>query len=522
MKLPTPAELGMPEHITAWRPRQEDYFGFKMASTKRVKAMCAPTGSGKSDMAVMGALLHPNEPTCIVTDSRALQDQYLDRYASIGMVDIRGRANYSCLLKPDDDTYTCEHGFSTRCPYKGQVHCPASQAEMRAAASRLVVTNYSKWIHARKFSQGLSHIKRVVFDEAHEMPNALAAAMQVVLHCKEINETLELDFPKPEDAHFFANWRPWASEARGVCERQMVAFRSRLIGSDVRASVVKHYTHLRHLSRRLAILATAAVDNWVVEELPRGYQFDPIQPARYAESALLLRVPDITCMSATLRPKTMFMSGIGQANFDFTEFLSDFNPARCPIYYTPTMRVDKKAPNLALLWAKLDQIAARRRDRNGLVHTVSYNRRDEVLAQSRYATSMWVNERGEPPTGMIEEFKGDYPGAILVSPSIGQGFDFPFKAAEWQFVCKMPFPTPSKVLQARTERDSEVPYYLTIQKLVQIAGRLMRDHADQGETFIADDHLVWLLSSYGHLAPKSFNQFFRRVETLPAPPPRLG
>lgn len=522
MRLPTPAELGMPDHITAWRPRQEDGFAALAASTKRVKAICAPTGSGKSDLAVGSALLHPNEPTCIVTDSRALQDQYLKRYASIGMVDIRGRANYDCLARPDDPTYTCEQGFAARCPYKGQVHCPASQAEMRAASSRLVITNYSKWIHARKFSQGLSHIKRLVFDEAHEMPNALAAAMQVILHSREIEETLGLDFPNHNEAHFFSTWRPWAAEARANCEAQMVAARSRLGEANIKAAYVKHYTHLRHLSRRLAILATASVENWVVEELPRGYQFDPIQPARYAESALLLKVPDILCMSATLRPKTLYMSGIAKANFDFTEFLSDFDPTRCPIYYTPTMRVDQKAPNLALLWLKLDQIAGRRRDRNGLVHTISYTRRDEVLSQSRYATSMFINEKGEPPTQMIEQFVDTYPGSILVSPSVGQGFDFPFKAAEWQFICKVPFPPPSKVLQARTEKDPEVPYYLATQKLVQMAGRLMRDQADQGETFIGDDHLVWFLKQYGHLAPKSFNQFFKRVETLPSPPPRLG
>lgn len=510
----------MPEHITSWRPNQAEAITYLQTATKRVRALCAPTGFGKTDTVVADALLS-HKPTCFVTDSRALQDQYMARYASIGMVDIRGRGNYPCGLKPEDEDFSCEQGYATRCPYKGTYECPASAAEMRAAKSWLVVTNYPKWIHARKFSQGLAHILRVVFDEAHEMPNALAQAIQVVLHQREIEQGLGLSFPKSDDAHFFANWRAWAQQARIVCELAMVQARAKLIGGEVKSSWVKHYTHLRNLSRRLAILSVAAIDNWVVEELPRAYQFDPIRPARYAESALLLRVPEIICVSATLRPKTLFMTGIKRESFDFREFLSDFNPERCPIYYVPTMRVDARTPDWHMLWIRLDQVAAARRDRNGLVHTISYKNRDEVLSHSRFAPAMLINEKGEPPTEMIEAYQRSYPGALLVSPSIGQGFDFPFKAAEYQFICKIPFPPPSKVLKARTEQDAEYPYYLAMQKLVQISGRIMRDREDRGETFIGDMHLDWFLPRYGHLAPKSFAQFFTRREFLPQPPPRL-
>lgn len=133
---------------------------------------------------------------------------------------------------------------------------------------------------------------------------------------------------------------------------------------------------------------------------------------------------------------------------------------------------------------------------------------------------MLVNERGEPATQMVAQHRRNYPGSILVSPSVGQGFDFAFKAAEWQFVAKVPFPPPSKVLQARTALDKEYPFYITWQKLAQTCGRIMRDHLDQGETFIPDDHLQWFMH-YSYLAPKSFSQFFRRVDVLPQPPPRL-
>jgi Rad3-related DNA helicase len=347
--------------------------------------------------------------------------------------------------------------------------------------------------------------------------------MQIFLGAHEINDILKIPFPEHHDALFFETWKVWAQVARLKCEEMLASAKAKVHGTGhIPVAWVKAFTHLRNLARRLAILSTAQPNNWVVDELPKGYLFDPIQPGRYAESALLLGVPDVVIMSATLRPKTLYMTGISKVLFDFKEFPSDFDPKRCPIYYIPTMRVDSRSGDWSMLWIRHDQIAGARQDRNGLVHTVSFANRDQALTRSRFRDHMFINERGEPATHMVEEFKQHYPGAILVSPSVGQGFDFTGKAAEWQLICKIPFPPPSKVLKARTERDREHPYYLAMAKFVQMTGRIMRDKADQGESFICDDHFAWFMPRYRHLAPGWFNAFVREVSVLPQPPQRLA
>lgn len=440
-------------------------------------------------------------------------------FECIGLVDIRGRRNYSCDLKPD---YTCEDGYAARCPHKGSILCPASQAEMRAACSPLVVTNYDKWTSAKKFGQGMEHFNQVVFDEGHQAPDAIARAMQVVLGDREIEDLLGLDFPSPREALEFVNWKPWAAEARGLAEEMMVEARKLLQDPNPKSAWIKEYLHLRNLTKRLATIATANANNWVVDEVEKGYQFDPVRVGRYAEATLLLGVPSVLVVSATLRPKTLYMLGVATNNFDFQEFDSDFDPKRCPIYYVPTMRVDSRAGDLAMLWIRLDQIAARRTDRKGIVHTISYARRDEILARSRFAGAMLINPKGEASTGIMNEFKDAPPGTILVSPSVGAGFDFPMQECEWQFVCKIPFPdSRSKIVKARQEDDKEYGPYQAMNKLVQIFGRGMRSKADQCENFIGDSHLDWFLPKYSHLAPKSFKGFFRRVEVLPQPPAKL-
>ena len=468
----------------------------------------------------VGHALLTKEPTCFVTDSRALQDQLMNEFGSIGMVDIRGRRNYSCELHADDPDYSCESGYQAGCPYKGTIACASSAAEMRASTSSLVVTNYDKWTSAKRFGRGMEHFKRVVFDEGHEAPNALARALSVVINHKERDRYICMDAPAHPDQ--MEAWKPWAVDARALVEGALKLALDRIKGvSNPPPSHVRHALHMRNLYRRLGTLATCNPQNWVTEEVDKGFQFDPVRPGRYAESHLLLRIPSVTVISATLRPKTMFMLGQGVDTFDFREFASEFDPALSPIYYVPTMRVDARQTDLSLLYVRLDQIASRRQDRKGIIHTVSYARRDDLITRSRFTDRMLVNERGEAPTAMIEQFKMSPDGSILVSPSVGQGHDFPGATCEWQLLLKVPFPPPSKILKARTADDSEYPYYLAMQKMVQTFGRGTRYKGDRCENFIVDDHVEWFIPRYGHLAPKSFHGFFRRVERLPQPPERL-
>lgn len=513
-RIPEPGALGLPSKYSRWRSGQEDAIHQILNAKKRAVEICAPTGFGKTGCILAAAKLS-NKPTCIVTLSRGLQDQYMDEGAGMGLVDIRGRKNYTCGMRPDE--YTCEDGYNARCPYKGTVQCPSSQAEIRASLSKLVVTNYDKWTASRSFGNGMDHFEQVIFDEGHAMPEALAKAMQTKLHHKEIEETLGIDFLAGTEADSMQNWKMWAVMARSDAEQAMLAAKIRLRGvHDPKPSWVRHYAHMRNLVRRLNIIALANPKDWVVDQTEGGFQFDPIRPARYAEVALLQRVPRIVAISATIQPKTMFLSGLGKDKFDFFEYQSDFDPNRCPVYWVPTMRV-KYGMDLSMLWLRIDQLAAKRPNTNAIIHTISFARRDDLLRMSRFSDRMLINPRGEPPTPMIEQFKDSAPGTILVSPSVGTGYDFPDDECRWQVVCKVPFEPPSKILQARQNEDNEYVYYRAMQYLVQAFGRDMRSKTDWSQRFIFDDQCEWFIPRYRHLAPKSFRAVFKRSEFLPPP-----
>ena len=513
-KIRTPQDIGLPEKFDSWRPNQETGFEFLRTTKTRSKVLCAPTGSGKSALVVADAL-ESGEPTAIVTATRGLQDQYMADFSSIGMVDLRGRNNYTCEMKAG---YTCEDGYAAKCGYKGTVACPSSKAEMRASTSSLIVTNYSKWTANKRFGMGLSHVKRVIFDEAHHAPQAVADAMQVVLNHKEIEDTLGIPFPRGYDSDDMNVWRAWAGNAKQYADSELKAAYNKLENArDPKPAWVRHYTHMRNLCRRLGILCLAKPVDWIVDQTELGYKFDPIRPGRYTEATLLLQVPDVTWVSATIRHKTVQMCHLPKESYTFKELPSDFDPRRSPIYYLPTMRVDSKANDLGLLWAVLDRVACRRRDRKGVIHSTSYDRQGEIKERSRFAPSMILNKKGEPIDRSVNEFFQAGAGSILVSPSVFEGFDFKHDRARWQFLCKIPFEPPSKIVKAREAVDKEYRPYQAMQALVQAIGRGMRDRTDWCENFICDEHMDWFYPRFKHLAPDSFNAFMRTISVLPAP-----
>jgi Rad3-related DNA helicase len=516
-RIPSPPEIGLPEKFQAWRPSQEDFLSVIITSDKRGKVGCAPTGFGKTPC-VVGAALYSGKPTGIVTATKALQGQYMDDFSSCGMVNLMGRNNYKCGLRED---YSCEEGYAASCPHVGSVLCPSSAAEMAAAASPLVLTNYAKWTKSRKYGTGLQHLTQVIFDEGDEAPDAIAAEMQVILNQHEVGGDLEMDFPKLHEAEEMPIWKTWARHAASVAEEKMILAKARITGvSKPKPSWVRKFTHMRNLLRRLIILRSAQPQDWIVDEIKDGYQFDPIRIGRYTESTLLLGVPSVVFVSASIRPKTMYTMGIPARDFVFKEFESDFPPERHPIYYVPTMRAEYAASSWSPMWLRHDQIAAKRQDRNGIVHTVSYTRQTELKETSRFGDRMICNKQGEPLSPTLDKFFNTYPGSILATPSVESGYDFRYRKAEWQFLTKIPFDPPSKILKAREADDKEYRAAIAMRRLVQSAGRIMRVKDDQGETFIGDEHMEWFLPRYRHLAPNSFN--VQRIAMVPPPPERLN
>lgn len=511
---PKPSDLKFPEKFTEWRNNQQDFIYTMVRSGTRVVLPCAPTGFGKSPAYVAGAITSGGR-TCFVTRTKGLQDQLMGDFAGVGLVDIRGKANYQCCARPG---WTCQDGHAGGCAAKGTVACSYTRAYNRAVTSPLVTTSYKFWVAIHKYGIGMGKFDRVVFDEAHHAPQELADAVQVKLSFNEIQDILGLDFPGGADG---ARWKEWAGGARAVATAACLRMQRQIdqARADAKISWIREYHHLRHLTQKLATVALMRANDWVWEEQEWGWQFDPVRFGRYAERFLLLGVPKIIMVSATVRPKTAYMLGIGNDSLTFRDYPSVWDPRRSPLIHVPTMRVDYRNPDHRPLVFRIDQILQNRLNIKGTIHVTSFKYRDEIVCQSEFRRLLQSHWNGDPVAAAVERFKTSAAPAFLVSPSISTGYDFMGPLCRLQILTKIPFPpNHSKVAKAREEMDPDLGPYEAAQGIGQAVGRGDRSPEDWCENLILDDHWRdWFYRRYAHFVPKAVQQRVVWADRIPQP-----
>lgn len=171
---------------------------------------------------------------------------------------------------------------------------------------------------------------------------------------------------------------------------------------------------------------------------------------------------------------------------------------------------------------KIDSILATRLDRKVIIHAVSYDRARFIVANSRYGKDMILHGTTDM-AHQINRFRMKKAPAILVSPSVREGYDFPYDECEVQIIAKVPFVNmTSEVVKARRKHDKRYTDYLAVMALVQSAGRGMRAVDDMCETFIVDASVGWLIARNRELMPKWFRMAIKRVDMVPAAPKKVG
>lgn len=279
------------------------------------------------------------------------------------------------------------------------------------------------------------------------------------------------------------------------------------------------YRRLDKLRGNLERVVTLGDDNnWLWRYQGTGIAFDCIWPSRYAERYLWSGVPKIVLMSATLRPKSLDMSGVKRAERWFKEWPRVFPKELSPVYWVPTCRMGYKVAEDEKLKTvrRLDEMAKLWEGRRGIVHTPSYQLAEWLFEHSSYSKRMVLNRAGGEDAAKAAKKYRETPGAILVSPSFHTGHDFADEACEWQYIPKLPFPSKGDaVIQARCESDPTYYASETMQRLVQTCFRGTRHDRDRCTTVIADD----MVKGFRHYASEAAPKWFKILERATVPGP---
>ena len=502
--LPPPYACGAPEEYTRWRADQEAAISAVVDNPYPVAGLTLPTGAGKSLIVTTVAAL-TGWRTAILTATRALQDQYLTHFRSLGLADLRGQANYPCkTLRRLTGRGQCDEGpcrAGVPCQYRWN-GCDYDTAVTKAERTRLLVTNYAAWMAQYAYGEGLGQWDLLVLDEAHAAPDAVGDFLSIEVSDRHLRE---IDV-EPLGSDDVGAWHEWAKATVKRLGRTPFTLRSQ-----------------RQTVRDLTKLAAITPEGWILAREPaRGIHAIEVGPS--VPRTLLCGAKRVVLTSATLTRKTAALLGFDPQRMLWLDSRSAFPVERRPVIHVQTCRVDHRlTPNgLKLLVARIDQILAKRGDRKGIVHTGSYERARLIYESSEHQDRLLIHTDRFGLRNAVDRFTWARPGTVLVSPSVTTGYDFPFRQCEYQIVVKIPWPDSRvPIVKARTAHDPEYPAYLAMQDLVQAVGRGMRSAEDQCETFVLDDHVRWFLFQYRHLAPRWFLDAYRSQLILPDPPPPL-
>lgn len=518
--LPSPATYGLPSKFTEWRTHQPTAIMSILTSDRRFKGLTAPVGSGKSLTAIAAAVIGGLR-VLYLTSSKGLQSQLMHDFAQLGVVDIRGKNNYRCAV---DRSLTCDQGpcvAGLRCELRGV--CEYWAAVKKAVEARVVVSNYSFWMASQRAQIGLGRFDMIVADEAHSADEVVSRFLEVVLRKEDMRHW----WP----GQLGGELRPWVEWAeKRAPEMAMVADD---MAQDIKDNgwtprAVREYTKMKGMADAVDRVAHAG-DSWIVEEEGSGLvRIGPLWPSGYMEGTVWRGVGRVLLMSATLNAKTMDLLGVGEDERSCDEYPHSFPVRNRPVIVLKTgVRLNYRTPEIGVkkLMRVMDQIIDWREDRNGLVHTVSYARRDMYVAQSRHKERIMTHTSRDTER-MVWEFKrrGQQSPLVFVSPSVTTGYDFPGREAEFQIAMKVPYPdTTNKLVAARCKEDGDYASYVAMMEMVQMSGRIVRTPEDVGETFIIDDTIGWFMKEYGkELAPAWFREAIRWEQVIPSPPERMA
>lgn len=503
----TPAELDLP--FDDWRPGQR--LAIRRATTAKtpIVVIQSPTGSGKSTIAT-GILQHADQRGFILTATKGLEDQYSRIFDFL--FDVRGMSNYRCLAARNEfakmfarvkSTVMCDSG-----PCRNGYHCSLKEsgcsyfdAVRQAQSTQRGLTNYAYWLAMRRYGRGLGATDYLICDEAHSLPEELMSVNRI-----EIPLSM-LAF----DARIPRTWQRWTQWA----EKQIDQHRPKGdINQEARARKQRLIDTLERLAR--------IDDTWAWDVLENAVVFEPTVPRLLLPSLVDLKSTRAVFLSATITPSTLSLLGIPKSDVTFHVMKSRFAAWRRPIYLVKTVRVDHKmqAAHKDYLLMRIDKIISQRLDRKGIIHSVSYERARWLLQHSKHS-GIFVAPRGAfELAAAVARFKRMEPPAVLLSPSVMTGFDFPYTECEYQILPKIPFAdTRSAIARARIKATDGYREHLTMQAIEQAVGRGMRADDDQCETFIVDDHARWFLplANRMELCSASFTDAVHYVDRLPAP-----
>jgi Rad3-related DNA helicase len=495
----------------------------------------APTGSGKSVLAIAIGMcarswannVETNFPAgvCISTPQKMLQDQYEDDF---DVNTLKGRSNYPCYAIKDNSG---KKATAAECVVP---HISGAEAKRRFMSSncggcvykqkvgRVVqahpsephVLNFSTLLYHQAYATTMQKMGVLLIDEAHGVEGALRDFF-----------TLELtnDFADLMKASKFED----AQDVKDYLSAKLSALKHNGLASSLDDGTT--YLERRSAQERACKEVTNQLHwldhdaGWMVTDVVRNKKKEvtkvEVRPRRIgalADVALPRSQYGIRVyLSATLSmAKFCDVMGLDRNKVGHVVIPSTFPVNRRPALrdYAGKMGRAHQEKTLPLLHKKITSLLDKYDKVRVIIHSVSGD-----LAQAisdgfapQHVFRRVLHKGGDKRRALAEFTRPVRPTAVLISPSVSEGFNGKDSLCRLNIIPKVSYPyLGDPIVAALAREDPEWYAEQAARTVVQQYGRVMRHKEDYGITYILDRDFDRLYTNHRDLFPLWFQEAIR-------------
>jgi len=489
---------------------------------KKYTILEVATGGGKSGIGMAPAIWSASSKredggANYLTSQNTLSNQLAQDFASTGLVQLRGKANYRCTNHMPLD---CKMGSAMNAGGAACNNCPYRAAKNRYINGRLGVTNYAYFLTETMYSKELKRREKLICDEAHNIEKEILSIVDIKI---TQNRALEVDcgripiFHAAEDGRV----RSWLGKVFIPKAAKHLSFLNSEIaemeemGSKVPADLQKRVEGLDQLMRNLGYyMDTDEPGDWLswTDDREQSLVIKPLSAASFAQAYLFDQADRILLMSATILDAPTFRRSLGIPRSESVSLAipTDFPQENRKIIFWPCGSMGAKSiqETMPLMAQRVEAIlrAPRYAASKGIIHTHSYKINQflhHALGQTEQGNRITThsNGPGSREDAIAQHYKANYP-SVLMSPSMSEGLDLKDDLSRIQLITKIPYPVLDPYNRARMDRDPKWYQLQTAIALMQMCGRSVRSSTDYATTVILDADFTRFLSANQDILPK--------------------
>lgn len=497
-----------------FRPHQKEAIEFILESDKKYIFLEAPTGAGKSVIAMVSGVAAGGVTYSV--HSKILQNQITEDFPEAKS--LFGRSNYPCMDKAGLTCEECYHTKATPCNLKW--NCKYEKAKRDVLSSRLRILNYDYLLTETNYIGKFSGSKFNIIDEADNLENSLVnfialnftnyslGRLGMADHIERLHKTSK----DPEK--LIASWKEFVT----IAKNRAMNITSNLtkdiehfpeIINPEQERKIREKVKIERLIAKMNLFNDNVDETWLYDNSVADiHTFRPLWLNEELAYEYLWKHSSKWClMSASFLPIHLEAKrlGIPMDEVDYKILPSTFPPERRPIHVWPVANLtgktmDVETPKLVKV---VKEIVDSHPNVKGLIHGVSY-KLSTAIYNGLNSHRILIHDSSNRQETLDRFMTSDEP-LVLISPSMERGVSLEMDLCRFIIVAKAPFLyLGDRIVAARVygSKIGNAWYAATmLASVLQMTGRGMRSDQDFCESYILDEQFQRVLQKHPKFLP---------------------